>query len=100
MFCQLDRKIGDGDHGVIGWTAITENLDELEEENDLGIILKSIAMSFLNVVGASVGPLYGRAFLRGNMVAKDKTELNHECNLILKLWPSFLALVRRSLPLE
>ncbi len=84
---ELDRKIGDGDHGVtmvIGWTAIIDKLNELEEENDLGIILKSIAMSFLNAVGASVGPLYGRAFLRGSMVAKDKIELNHE--EIVKFW--------------
>jgi dihydroxyacetone kinase-like protein len=84
---ELDRKIGDGDHGVtmvIGWTAITKKLDELEDENDLGVILKSIAMSFLNAVGASVGPLYGRAFLRGSMVAKEKTVLNDE--EIVQFW--------------
>jgi dihydroxyacetone kinase-like protein len=83
----LDRKIGDGDHGVtmvIGWTAITDKLNELEDENDLGIIFKSIAMSFLNAVGASVGPLYGKAFLRASMVAKEKTELDHE--EIVKFW--------------
>jgi len=84
---ELDRKIGDGDHGVtmvIGWTAITDKLNELESENDLGIVLRSIAMSFLNAVGASVGPLYGKAFLRGSMVAKDKFELNHE--ELVKFW--------------
>lgn len=86
---ELDRKIGDGDHGVtmvIGWTAITDKLNELEDENDLGVILKSIAMSFLNAVGASVGPLYGRAFLRGSMVAKEKTALSDE--EIVQFWTS------------
>src|SRR5690554_5222196 len=75
----------------IGWTAITDKLNELEEENDLGVIFKSIAMAFLNAVGASVGPLYGRAFLRGSMVAKDKTELSNE--EIMKFWSAAVAAI-------
>jgi dihydroxyacetone kinase-like protein len=77
---ELDRVIGDGDHGVsmsIGWTAIREKLHELKDERDLGVILQSVAKAFLNAVGASVGPLYGTAFLRGSAVAKGKTELSY-----------------------
>ncbi|MDF2958949.1 MAG: dihydroxyacetone kinase, subunit [Paenibacillus sp.] len=84
---ELDRIIGDGDHGVsmaIGWMAIREKLTELESEIDLGVVFQSVAEAFLNAVGASVGPLYGTAFLRGSMVAKGKTELNEE--EIVKFW--------------
>lgn len=86
---ELDRNLGDGDHGVtmsIGWWAIKDKLNDLEEENDLGTIFTSISMAFLNAVGASVGPLYGKAFLRGAMAVKGKTELNRED--IVDFWSS------------
>ncbi|WP_276353824.1 dihydroxyacetone kinase subunit DhaL [Cohnella caldifontis] len=79
--CELDRHIGDGDHGVsmdIGWSAIRQKLRELESERDLGALLQAVSLAFLNAVGASVGPLYGTAFLRGSAVAKGKSELSDE----------------------
>ena len=75
----LDRKIGDGDHGVtmsIGWQAVKEKLEnELKEETDGGEISKIVAKTFRNTVGSSVGPLYATGFLRGSKVLKGKTAL-------------------------
>lgn len=80
--CELDRKLGDGDHGVtmsIGWKAVNKTLDaELAAENDCGKISSSVGMTFLNAVGSSVGPLYATGFMRGGKAIKGKTELKDE----------------------
>lgn len=77
--CELDRKLGDGDHGVtmsIGWQAINEKLNnELKEETDFGKISITVGKTFLNAVGSSVGPLYATGFMRGAKVVKGKSEL-------------------------
>jgi|SRR5690625_81735 len=75
--CELDRKIGDGDHGVtmsIGWQAVNEKLDdELKDEEDLAKISLNVGKTFLNAVGSSVGPLYATGFMRGAKAVKNKT---------------------------
>ncbi|MFG6150325.1 dihydroxyacetone kinase subunit DhaL [Halobacillus sp. B23F22_1] len=80
--CELDRKLGDGDHGVtmsIGWQAVNKTLnDELAEESDCGKISSSVGMTFLNAVGSSVGPLYATGFMRGGKAIKGKKELIDE----------------------
>ncbi|OUM97626.1 MAG: hypothetical protein BAA02_08105 [Paenibacillaceae bacterium ZCTH02-B3] len=76
---ELDRRLGDGDHGVtmsIGWKAVSDKVRQSSAE-DCGALLKEIAMAFLNAVGSSVGPLYATAFLRGAAVLQGKTELTH-----------------------
>ncbi|GKU83284.1 dihydroxyacetone kinase subunit DhaL [Niallia sp. NCCP-28] len=76
---ELDRKLGDGDHGVtmsIGWQAIDEKLKtDLKEEQDCGKIAVSAGKTFLSAVGSSVGPLYATGFLRGSKAFQNKTEL-------------------------
>lgn len=78
--CELDRKLGDGDHGVtmsIGWQAIKEDLNEkLAEEKDCSKISSTIGMTFLNAVGSSVGPLYATGFIKGAQSVKGKEKLN------------------------
>src|SRR5690625_4420821 len=78
--CELDRKLGDGDHGVtmsIGWQAVNEQLhNKLSEEKDCGKISSNVGMTFLNAVGSSVGPLYATGFIRGGKAIKGKSELN------------------------
>lgn len=77
----LDRAIGDGDHGVtmsIGWQAIKEKLQEFSDESDCSDLCKAVGMTFLNAVGSSVGPLYATAFIRGAAVLQGKKELNDE----------------------
>ena len=89
--CELDRKLGDGDHGVtmsIGWQAINEQLtSELAEETDCGKISSTIGMTFLNAVGSSVGPLYATGFLRGAKVIKNKSLLTDKD--LVEFWIAF-----------
>jgi len=89
--CELDRKLGDGDHGVtmsIGWQAIKEDLNEkLVEEKDCGKISSTIGMTFLNAVGSSVGPLYATGFIKGAQIVKGKETLNDED--LAKFWIAF-----------
>ncbi|MCE4092499.1 dihydroxyacetone kinase subunit DhaL [Priestia aryabhattai] len=79
---ELDRKLGDGDHGVtmsIGWQAIDEKLNgELQSEQDCGKICITTGRTFLSAVGSSVGPLYATGFLRGAKVFQNKSELTGE----------------------
>ena len=81
-FSELDRAIGDGDHGVsmsMGWQAIAKALDELPGDADLGQICMTASRSFLGAVGGSCGPqepLYGTALMRGAMALKGKTGLD------------------------
>ncbi|WP_233121467.1 dihydroxyacetone kinase subunit DhaL [Tersicoccus sp. Bi-70] len=61
----LDRAIGDGDHGENldrGFTAAREKLDD--EYAAPGAVLKMVAMTLMSKVGGAAGPLYGTAFLR------------------------------------
>ncbi|GAB3063425.1 dihydroxyacetone kinase subunit DhaL [Virgibacillus ainsalahensis] len=78
--CELDRKLGDGDHGVtmsIGWQAINEKLDnELADEEDCGKISITVGKTFLSAVGSSVGPLYATGFMRGAKGIKTKSILS------------------------
>ncbi|GIP33235.1 dihydroxyacetone kinase subunit DhaL [Paenibacillus sp. J2TS4] len=77
---ELDRAVGDGDHGVtmsLGWEAIRNKLREYEGE-DCGAMCKEMGMVFLNAVGSSVGPLYATAFIRGSGVLQGKAELEEE----------------------
>jgi len=89
--CELDRKLGDGDHGVtmsIGWQAINEQLtNELAEETDCGKISSTVGMTFLNAVGSSVGPLYATGFLRGAKVIKNKSVLTDQD--LVEFWIAF-----------
>lgn len=77
---ELDRAVGDGDHGVtmsIGWQAIVNKINEYDGE-DCGALCTELAMAFLNAVGSSVGPLYATAFMRGAVVLKGKHSLEEE----------------------
>ncbi|MCM3717754.1 dihydroxyacetone kinase subunit DhaL [Fictibacillus phosphorivorans] len=89
---ELDRKIGDGDHGVtmsIGWQAINEKLkEELKTEKDCGKICIIAGRTFLSAVGSSVGPLYATGFLRGAKVFHGKSDLTDE--ELVDFWVAFI----------
>lgn len=74
---ELDRQIGDGDHGenlVRGFTAVIARLDALEEPLDqVGDVLKLIATTLMSKVGGAAGPLYGTAYLRAAKVTAVPT---------------------------
>lgn len=69
---ELDRQIGDGDHGENlnrGFTAVTAKLDALEAPpGDVGAVLKLVATTLMSTVGGAAGPLYGTAYLRAAKV--------------------------------
>ncbi|MCC5895611.1 MAG: dihydroxyacetone kinase subunit L [Alkalibacterium sp.] len=88
---ELDRKLGDGDHGVtmsIGFNAVNKKLDELTDEKKVKTVLTSAGMSFLDAVGSSVGPLYASGFIKAGNALGDKEELTDED--IFSLWTSFV----------
>ncbi|WP_448059944.1 dihydroxyacetone kinase subunit DhaL [Cellulomonas hominis] len=69
---ELDRQIGDGDHGenlYRGFTAVVAKLDALTEPPaEVGEVLKLVATTLMSTVGGAAGPLYGTAYLRAAKV--------------------------------
>ncbi|WP_029289381.1 dihydroxyacetone kinase subunit DhaL [Cellulomonas sp. HZM] len=65
---ELDRQIGDGDHGENldrGFRAVVVKLDALDEPPaTVGDVLKLVATTLMSTVGGAAGPLYGTAYLR------------------------------------
>lgn len=67
----LDRAIGDGDHGENmdrGFKAVVAKLDAGETE--VSGVLKLVAATLMSTVGGASGPLYGTAFLRAAKAAE------------------------------
>jgi dihydroxyacetone kinase-like protein len=74
----LDTAIGDGDHGTNmdrGMRAAIEKLDTTEGD-DIGALLKAVAMAMISKVGGAAGPLYGTLFLQMGSKAAGRTELD------------------------
>ena len=74
----LDTAIGDADHGTNmdrGMKAAVEKLDATEGD-DVGALLKAVAMTLISKVGGAAGPLYGTLFLQMGTAAAGKTELD------------------------
>ncbi|WP_158888313.1 dihydroxyacetone kinase subunit DhaL [Amycolatopsis anabasis] len=75
---ELDRAIGDADHGENlnrGFTAVVSTLDSGEPETP-GAVLKAAATTLISKVGGAAGPLYGTAFLRAATAVGDASELD------------------------
>jgi dihydroxyacetone kinase-like protein len=74
----LDRAIGDGDHGANmrrGFEAVLAAVDELSAKS-LGESLKGVGTTLVMKVGGASGPLYGTLFLSlGKSLADD---VSHE----------------------
>lgn len=76
---ELDREIGDADHGINmakGFEAVITKINSLDEDKDIGFVLKTVAMTLISSVGGASGPLYGTAFLRAAVPAAGKFELD------------------------
>jgi dihydroxyacetone kinase-like protein len=74
----LDREIGDGDHGENmdrGFRAVVAKLDG-EAPASPGAVLKTVATTLISTVGGASGPLYGTAFLRAATSIGDAGELD------------------------
>ena len=69
----LDRAIGDGDHGENmdrGFKAAVEALGQAQP-GSIAEVLKRVAKTLMSTVGGAAGPLYGTAFLRASKAAGD-----------------------------
>ena len=69
----LDRAIGDGDHGENmdrGFKAAVEALEQVQP-GSVAEVLKTVAKTLMSTVGGAAGPLYGTAFLRASKAAGD-----------------------------
>lgn len=77
---ELDRAIGDSDHGENmdrGFQAVLQKLDESPPETP-GAALKAAAMALMSKVGGAAGPLYGTAYLRAATSLGDTGDLDTE----------------------
>lgn len=75
---ELDRPIGDSDHGENmdrGFQAVLQKLAETPPETP-GAALKLTAMTLMSKVGGAAGPLYGTAFLRAATAFGDALEVD------------------------
>jgi phosphoenolpyruvate---glycerone phosphotransferase subunit DhaL len=72
----LDRAIGDGDHGENldrGFTFAMERLADADPAAP-GDVFKLVASTLMSKVGGAAGPLYGSVFLRGAKVATGELD--------------------------
>ncbi len=77
LLIELDRQIGDGDHGANmdkGFTAAVAKLEAGAES--VQDVLKVVAQTLMSTVGGAAGPLYGTAFLRASKALGDSAEVD------------------------
>ncbi len=77
---ELDRPIGDNDHGINmskGFEAVKTKLETLADQ-DIGTILKTTGMTLVSTVGGSSGPLYGTLFMKMGMKLAKKNEITFD----------------------
>ena len=75
----LDREIGDGDHGENmdrGFQAVLLKLDDLSSEANPGDVFKLVATTLISTVGGAAGPLYGTAFLKAAVAITGSADLD------------------------
>lgn len=96
LLTDLDRVIGDADHGINmarGFQAVREKLSGMDER-DAGNLLKVVGMTLVSTVGGASGPLYGTAFLRAGVAADGKEILTGE-DLSMLLGAAFEGIKQR-----
>lgn len=79
LLIDLDRVIGDADHGENldrGFSAVVAKLDAGEAPATPAAVLKQAAMTLMSTVGGAAGPLYGTAFLRAAASLGDAGEID------------------------
>ena len=75
----LDRSIGDADHGVNMAKGFTFTKEALEADfDDYKTLFNKVATTLLSKVGGASGPLYGSFFMKFAASLKDVDELTRE----------------------
>ena len=75
----LDAALGDGDHGdnmALGFRAVDELLDGMDESTLPGELLRAIGHRLVGAVGGASGPLYGTACIEAGFEAGSATVLD------------------------
>ncbi|PJG85442.1 dihydroxyacetone kinase subunit DhaL [Conservatibacter flavescens] len=75
---ELDREIGDADHGLNmqrGFAGVMAKLPTVADK-DIGSILKTTGMTLLSQVGGASGPLFGTFFIKGAQSVAGKESLS------------------------
>lgn len=74
---ELDRQIGDGDHGINITRGFSEVRHLLEQQAPASLCegLTLVAKTLLAHVGGASGPLYGTGFLRGGRAIAEHPDL-------------------------
>ncbi|MCY1037324.1 dihydroxyacetone kinase subunit DhaL [Staphylococcus nepalensis] len=89
LLTELDRAIGDGDHGVNmlrGFKSLPEQLDD----NSMTALFKSTGMALMSNIGGASGPLYGFSFVKMSQVVKDELD-NDNLKEVLKTFSEAVA---------
>ncbi|PAK21632.1 dihydroxyacetone kinase subunit L [Mycoplasmopsis agassizii] len=77
---ELDRLIGDSDHGTNmdrGFSNVLSEIDNYKDK-DLSEIFTFVGKSLMAKIGGASGPLYGMVFVRSASIFKDQPVLNQE----------------------
>lgn len=77
---ELDKPIGDCDHGINmarGFAEVKKKLAGLAD-SDIGTVFKTTGMTLVSTVGGSAGPLYGTAFMKMGMALNGKKEMSFD----------------------
>lgn len=78
---ELDRAIGDGDHGVNMLRGF-ENLKDKLDDSTMQSVFKSTGMCLMSNIGGASGPLYGFSFVKMAEVVKDDIDHNNLVELL------------------
>lgn len=77
---ELDKPIGDCDHGINmarGFAEVKKKLAGLAD-SDIGTVFKTTGMTLVSTVGGSAGPLYGTAFMKMGMALNGRKEMSFD----------------------
>lgn len=75
MLCEIDGKIGDGDHGfgiARGFTAVKETLND-NTYSTVNNVFKDTGMSMLHSMGGASGIIFSSMFLGGSALTDLET---------------------------
>lgn len=81
----LDRAIGDADHGNNmdrGFKKVMSSINSFEDK-DIGSILNMVGMKLISSVGGAAGPLYGTFYLQAAKAIDSKMALSPQDIVIL-----------------
>ncbi|HUU14619.1 MAG TPA: dihydroxyacetone kinase subunit DhaL [Terriglobia bacterium] len=74
----LDSAIGDGDHGItmrLGFQAIREKVNGLEEGAGVDAILREAGFAFMGATGGAIGVLLGKMLMAAGAALRGKQEI-------------------------